>query len=517
MTKTDSIKSNIIDLPSPSKILKLGDGSKKSDQSSKPTSYVKIFPQPPVTTMPQINISHQSASSKGIQIITGQTTGQCQIKTNLVQPISLKRFTNTQSSKIRICERTSDICLSRRSSEVSHVENKQEDGQYETRRKEWAGDEREVNTKIRTNEHAEERESNSASRKLTDIVRMAFGPTPKVLAPKTSQESEIKVQGENKVQTKLTFSCRNLNDCIRIIPIKQNSSFNGKVGESESDCKGDSSPRVIINKMNISVSNIQKPTSNKVHLNNKAKSAFLDGLGLSGQHKIATCAEPTKPVQTVPTVIIPNAYMIQNGLQRTFDMAAFEPFHDDSVHNTQCEETKEEKEVKEKQIIPKTSESKKDKHKARDDRQPNKNIENMKKSKDALEKNKINDTDHKKVHSNKKCIENCSPKEYDTENKSKADEQEDSQTVAERLRLLRQKNQDLMTTQMFTTILQRWEEYLTKTPEEMLKYELENARQHHYSKDAMDMIEDQDLYVWQLIGEMSDSIDFDSILYEDEM
>ena len=50
--------------------------------------------------------------------------------------------------------------------------------------------------------------------------------------------------------------------------------------------------------------------------------------------------------------------------------------------------------------------------------------------------------------------------------------------------------------------LERWDNYLAMSSEEMHKFECENAREHMYNEDAMEMISNRDLHVWRIIDDM---------------
>jgi len=56
--------------------------------------------------------------------------------------------------------------------------------------------------------------------------------------------------------------------------------------------------------------------------------------------------------------------------------------------------------------------------------------------------------------------------------------------------------------EVFGQILTEWERYLTFNEEELLAFEVENARYFQYSDEAMAMIADRDLEVWRIVEKM---------------
>ena len=61
--------------------------------------------------------------------------------------------------------------------------------------------------------------------------------------------------------------------------------------------------------------------------------------------------------------------------------------------------------------------------------------------------------------------------------------------------------------QAFNALVTRWDEYLRTPADEMRKYEMQNARDFDYNTEARSLIEDSDLYVWQLVDQLN--ADFD--------
>ena len=61
--------------------------------------------------------------------------------------------------------------------------------------------------------------------------------------------------------------------------------------------------------------------------------------------------------------------------------------------------------------------------------------------------------------------------------------------------------------QAFNALVSRWDEYLRTPPEEMRKFEMQNARDFDYNSEARSLIEDNDLYVWQLIDQLNTDFD----------
>ena len=61
--------------------------------------------------------------------------------------------------------------------------------------------------------------------------------------------------------------------------------------------------------------------------------------------------------------------------------------------------------------------------------------------------------------------------------------------------------------QAFNALVSRWDEYLRTPADEMRKYEMQNARDFDYNTEARSLIEDSDLYVWQLIDQLNAGFD----------
>lgn len=57
--------------------------------------------------------------------------------------------------------------------------------------------------------------------------------------------------------------------------------------------------------------------------------------------------------------------------------------------------------------------------------------------------------------------------------------------------------------QAFSALVSRWDEYLRIPADEMRKFEMQNARDFDYNSEARSLIEDKDLYVWQLIDQLN--------------
>lgn len=55
----------------------------------------------------------------------------------------------------------------------------------------------------------------------------------------------------------------------------------------------------------------------------------------------------------------------------------------------------------------------------------------------------------------------------------------------------------------YTLMLQQYDKYLAFTDAEMQEFEIENALLHKYNEDAMDMISNADLSVWQILQDMT--------------
>ncbi|CAC5396676.1 unnamed protein product [Mytilus coruscus] len=48
-------------------------------------------------------------------------------------------------------------------------------------------------------------------------------------------------------------------------------------------------------------------------------------------------------------------------------------------------------------------------------------------------------------------------------------------------------------------LVKRWAEYLSFTPEQMYKFELENGRKSDLTEEVLEMLEDKDRHIWQII------------------
>ena len=79
--------------------------------------------------------------------------------------------------------------------------------------------------------------------------------------------------------------------------------------------------------------------------------------------------------------------------------------------------------------------------------------------------------------------------------------------AAARMEMHRQRRLEQLASEVFSATLAKWENYLRLSPGEIQEHEVESAREHGYTEEAVELITNTDLYVWQLLDDMTPKFD----------